>query len=388
MTIRVLFDGQIFIQKYGGISRYFCELMQGLDTAPDFRRELGVKCFYNAHLRESSLLPACPVLAVDDFCFGLNFRGKHRLYRFFGEHGIVNNLHTNLKLSERLLRQGDYDIFHPTYFDPYFLPFLKGRPYVLTVYDMNYELFPDMFHPTDRTADNMRQTCRNAKIIIAISENTKRDLMHFYNIPEEKILVVHLASSLHYESDIPFLLSLPERYLLFVGNRSIYKNFNRMAQAVAPLLHEENSLQVVCAGGGVFTTDELKQFDNLKCSGRFHHVAFNDDRSLAEMYHRAAVFIFPSLYEGFGIPVLEAFSCNCPTALSNTSSFPEVAGSATEYFNPEIVESITNAIRRVIYDSEKQQHLRWIGKERLKLFSWEKTIAATKMVYRTACHIN
>jgi glycosyltransferase involved in cell wall biosynthesis len=121
--------------------------------------------------------------------------------------------------------------------------------------------------------------------------------------------------------------------------------------------------------------------DELKIRSKVLHVTIKSERTLAQLYRKATLFVFPSLYEGFGIPVLEAFSCGCPVAASNCSSLPEVGGDAVNYFDPYNSDSIKNVIEDILYNRAVQDSLRFRGFQRLKLFSWEKTALKTKKVY-------
>jgi glycosyltransferase involved in cell wall biosynthesis len=168
---------------------------------------------------------------------------------------------------------------------------------------------------------------------------------------------------------------------LFVGNRGIYKNFTFFIKSISPLLFEEKDLYLVCAGGGDFSYDEIHLFDDLKIKGKVLHYPITHDSTLSQLYQKAALFAFPSLYEGFGIPVLEAFSCGCPVAVSNSSSLPEVGGEAVKYFDPNNLESIQKVVDEIVHNNSLQDTLRSRGYQRLKLFSWEKTAQNTKKVY-------
>ena len=139
---------------------------------------------------------------------------------------------------------------------------------------------------------------------------------------------------------------------------------------------------MVCAGSS-FSKSEIDLFESLKVKEKIVYFEV-DDNELAFLYSKAKLFVFPSLYEGFGIPILEAFNCGCPVALSNTSCFPEVAGNAAVYFDPTDEKSILNAVESVIYDEKKANSLRKKGFEQAKNFSWEKTAKETKKVYQKA----
>jgi glycosyltransferase involved in cell wall biosynthesis len=170
-----------------------------------------------------------------------------------------------------------------------------------------------------------------------------------------------------------------------VGGRSAYKNFNFFIESVAGILLKNEDLQVVCAGSLPFTDKEKKFLKNLNILHKVHHIRIND-KILKNLYKNAQAFIFPSLYEGFGLPVLEAFSCGCPVILNNSSSLPEIGGDGAIYFEPDNRESIICAVETVLFNEKYREDLIKKGFERLKFFSWEKTANSTKKVYNNLLH--
>jgi len=305
----------------------------------------------------------------------------------FGLNFLVNNQGESI----RQLKKQDFDIFHPTYYEPYFLKYLQKKPYVLTVYDMIHEHFPNYFKPNDQTRAWKKHLIENAAIIIAISENTTRDILTFTKADPDRIHVIYLGNpfenvsssvpnSLH--QDIP---GFNYPYLLFVGDRHAYKNFNFFIESVADILHKNGELHVVCAGSSQFSQEEKKLLKNLNIINKVYHVKINGT-ILKNLYKNARVFIFPSLYEGFGLPVLEAFSCGCPVILCNSSSLPEIGGDGAIYFEPGNRESIIRAVETVLFNEKYRGDLIKKGSERLKFFSWEKTASSTKKVYDNLLH--
>ncbi|MFH1777635.1 MAG: glycosyltransferase family 1 protein [Candidatus Omnitrophota bacterium] len=366
--MRILFDHQIFsFQIYGGISRYFCELFKQFDNDKTVECELGIKFSNNYYLPESKKGKVRPFFA------GFSFKGKHRLLNFL-----------NKKMSTKSILRKKYDVFHPTYYDPYFLSSLNGKPFVLTIYDMVHERYPDMFTMKDRTFEGKKILAKKAQKIIAISHSTKRDIIKFMGVDADRIEVIHLAASFGMvKNSNDCDLRLPERFLLFVGKRESYKNFDRFIRATATLLFRHTNLNIVCAGGGKFTAFEMLQIENLKLEKRVFQIPVADDHILSLLYKKAIAFVFPSLCEGFGIPVLEAFACGCPVITSNVSSLPEVAGNAAAYFDPIDISSISEAMGKVIADKKLRDTLRTKGYQRLRDFSWEKTAQKTKLVYES-----
>lgn len=366
--MKIVYDHQIFSsQVYGGISRYFYELLNcfSQDDVIDFK--LSLKYSNNYYLKNATFSKH------KTFLRRYNFRGKHRLLHFL-----------NKQKSITMLKRQDFDIFHPTYYDPYFLNYLGNKPFILTIHDMIHELYFPMFSPRDKTSEQKKMLALKASKIIAVSENTKKDIVRFYGIDERKIDVVYHGNSLKPELCIKIPnIKLPETYLLYIGNRSIYKNFNKFINAMAPVLKDNMNLNIVCAGGGNFTANEKELFKTLNISKQIHYHSISNDNVLAYLYSKAIAFVYPSLYEGFGIPILEAFSCGCPVVLSNTSSFPEVAGDAAEYFDPNNITSIRESVYKVINDNGLRTELKRRGFEQLKKYSWAKAAKDTLKVYES-----
>jgi glycosyltransferase involved in cell wall biosynthesis len=247
---------------------------------------------------------------------------------------------------------------------------------------MIYEKFRELFPKSDPTSHYKRILVEEADKIIAISENTKKDLTEFFGVDSSKIDVIYLGSSMSVKSNFNIKLNLPEKYILFVGSRGGYKNFNRFIRSMHKILKKDKKFFVICAGGGNFNKNELKILSELDINKQV--LQYNvDDNTLSYFYKNALAFVFPSLYEGFGIPILESFACGCPLICSNVSSLPEIAGNAAYYFDPYSEESIMNAISQVLNDSSLRFELIKKGYEQLKKFSWKKTAEKTKKIYES-----
>jgi len=363
--MKVLYDHQIFTsQIYGGISRYFFELIKHFKNNNETKYELSLKYSNNYYLKKLNNL------SYKTFLENYSFKGKYRLLNIL-----------NKKVSKEYISKGDYDIFHPTYYDPYFLDYIGRKPFVLTIYDMIHEIYPEMFSSKDKTSERKKTLAQKATKIIAISENTKRDIIKFLGIGENKIEVIYLGNSFNINKDDKTInIMTPRKYILFVGSRRGYKNFELFIEAISPLLNDDVKLNVVCAGGGKFNDMEIEKLKNLKIKDKVFYYS-GSDSVLAYLYQKAVAFIFPSLYEGFGIPILESFTFGCPAICSRTSSLPEVAGDAAIYFDPTDKLSILNNIHKVIYNDELKKQLISKGVERVKEFTWEKTAKKTKMLY-------
>jgi len=247
---------------------------------------------------------------------------------------------------------------------------------------MIHERFEEVRKADPKTSERKKLLAGRASRIIAISENTRDDLVRFFGIDPGKIDVIHIGTSPRKDTAASLGMVPPPEYLLYVGARTNYKNFRRFLGSVAPILHEDERLHVVCAGGGKFTAHEIRFFEQLAISGRMRQYS-TPDSILWHLYENARAFVFPSLYEGFGIPVLEAFACGCPIAVSNVSSLPEIAGAAACYFDPMDEASIRSAVVQVAYDDHLREKLVQKGRERLLDFSWDRIALKTKNTYES-----
>ncbi len=353
-------------QNFGGATRYFYELMSRFCNDPELQVSFPILLSDNYYIRNCSF--------AKHWRGGRNvsFKGKMSAYRLinqaYNRHAIPN------------MR---FDILHPTYYNPYFLKCLKGKPYVITVFDLIHELFPDTLEPNQKTVRKWKQaSISKADLLIAISESTKRDLIRIYGLSPSRVFVVPLAASLSQgSSSRTDDMQLPSRYVVYVGARSAgYKNFGTLAQAFQIAGKKDKGLSLVCVGGGPFTTYETRLFGRLGISGRVMQMSISDGEMFA-LYCRARGLVYPSHYEGFGIPLLEAFSCGCPVAASNSSSLPEVGGNACLYFNPNSIDEMAEKIGALVDDRSLRDGLVEKGRLQARRFSWDSTAATTKQIY-------
>ncbi|AWK03014.1 glycosyltransferase family 1 protein [Flavobacterium crocinum] len=365
--MKIQFDHQIFSQQqYGGISRYFFELISrfdGIENSYNVATYFSNNAYYNKDI-DSNLKSFFP---------NSKFKGKKRIVTYLNE---IKSLRT--------IQKGVFDVFHPTYYDDYFLDKIKGKPLVVTFYDMIHEKFSNQFE--DMKADTKiynqkKLLLEHASKVISISETTKNDIIELFDVDPAKIDVVYLGNSLTVgEKELTRLVN--DDYILFVGNRGIYKNFDFFITAIAPLLIDAN-LKLICAGGGDFSSREIILIQSLKLENRVFFKKISNDNVLANYYTHALFFCFPSLYEGFGIPVLESFACGCPALLSNGGSLPEIGGDAALYFDPTNGESLRKSAEELINNHVLRQKLKEKGLKRLEQFSWDNTFLETLEVYKS-----
>jgi glycosyltransferase involved in cell wall biosynthesis len=366
MFVKVLYDHQCFVQQqFGGVSRYHYQLIKELNKLQGVETKLSLKYSNNFYINGDTSL------GVKKFFPNNSFYFKRTILDY------INRLSTI-----PTLKKDDYDLFHPTYFNPYFLNHINDKPFIITVYDSIHEKYPEIINAIDKTLEHKKLLVSRANLILAISESTKIDLISLYNIPAEKIEVVYLAASINKsQASSNIKVDLPEKYILFVGNRDFYKNFKNFIISVEPLLMEHKDLFLICAGGSSFTDEEKKFFHSKELENKILHKGA-DDVTLATLYANALAFIFPTLYEGFGIPALEAMNCDCPVIMSNTSSLPEVGGDAAIYFDPNSIDNMREKIESVIFNKDLRDNLILKSKTQRQKFSFEKTARQTLEVYK------
>lgn len=377
--MRILYDHQAFaMQKYGGISRCFVELYKNMPQ--DVEASISLYKSDNAYVKE--IMDVQPKdTRLDTFLNSHQFKGKWHVQMMlnrFREH------HTdkNTKFSIEMLKRGEYDVFHPTFFDDYFLPYLNGKPFVLTIHDMTPELYPQYFGRKDPQIVRKRKLASLAAAIIAVSENTKQDIIRILGVPEEKVHVVYHGCSFPAPNEQMSPFSFP--YILFVGGRGWFKNFLPFVKSVAPVLKRHEDMKVVCIGKP-FTPEETKLFEELGLSGRFIRKHAETDAELNTLYHHAHCFVYPSEYEGFGIPILEAYKASCPVLLNKASCFPEIAGDAAIYFqmNSTCNNLTEQAEKAISMNSVEREYLLSKQRQRLSIFSWKQSAQKLSQIYRS-----
>ncbi len=285
----------------------------------------------------------------------------------------------------RAMDEISFDLVHPTHMNSLeILDHLHGKPLVVTVHDMTHELRPESFPSRDPSAARKKIMVERADRVIAISQQTKDDLVRLYGTNPDKVDVIHHGNSLRLpENHEEISLELPQRYVFFVGARQGYKNFGNTLRALAPLMEKDADLYLVCAGGGAFRPDEVVLLQSLGIQDRVKQMWVSDEE-LAVMYHRSLCFIYPSEYEGFGLPILEAYECGAPVLCAHASCFPEVAGEAALYFDPTSVVDISEKLELMCQDAALRDEYRQRGSERVKLFSWRRCAEETLACYQKA----
>jgi glycosyltransferase involved in cell wall biosynthesis len=364
--MKINFDYQIFaLQHYGGISRYYVRLFENILNLGE-EIKIVSPIYINKYLQEINFYKNI---------HGFNVKKiPARLFPFFK----MGNEYLGTKIALKL----EPDLIHETYYSlkPTFnIPKVRR---VLTVFDMIHEKFPDNFNKNDNITKFKKAAVERADHIICISHSTKEDLCETFNTNPDKVSVIHLAFDL--------CLSIIQNksnndyspFLLYVGSRSGYKNFGNFLKSVSINPKLKNNIRIIAFGGGKFTENENYLISSLGFISNSVQQINGDDNLLNQLYNDAVALVYPSLYEGFGLPPLEAMVNNCPVICSNTSSIPEVVGNAGQYFNPYDLDSQCNAIEKVVYDTQLRAKLILEGKERINGFSWSKCAHETIEVYK------
>jgi glycosyltransferase involved in cell wall biosynthesis len=329
---------------------------------------------------------------------GLGSGHRFRLYTngpppaaLFSEHAEVRSipfprLWTHLRLSLEIAVRPPEVLFVPAHV----LPLIHGRRSVVTVHDLGFLYYPDAHRAADRRylAWSTAWNARRSAAVVADSHATRADLVREYGVALSKVHVVYLGRD---ESlapvDSPQVLSamraryrIGQRYLLYVGTLQPRKNLVRVVEGFARLAGTPGmlDLQLVLAGKRGWLYEELfSQVRRLGLEGRVLFPGYVDDADLAALYSGALGYVYPSLHEGFGIPVLEAQACGVPVMTSNNSSLPEVAGDAALLVDPTDVDAIAEAMRQLAADADLRASLVERGFANVRRFSWEKCARET-----------
>jgi glycosyltransferase involved in cell wall biosynthesis len=358
---RVLFDSEAFCQHpHGGIARYFSQLIPRLPTY-GVQPTLVLPVTINQHVQRGAGVWVGGHLPVVTSVW------------------VRRAVSAGCLITDSLLRRVvRWDVVHHTYYNRQVTTSVRTS---CTVHDMIPELLPEEFSGVSPHGRKLTLV-RGTDLVLAVSETTKTDLLRLVPGLRARVYVTPLAVDRDFfDRHSRGTLVEPGRYVLFVGARGGYKNFARFAEAMAGVLLTHADVSLVCVGGGQPAQEEIEPFRRLNLHERVRWRRATDVE-LAALYGHAECFVFPSRYEGFGLPILESMASGCPVALSAASCFPEVAENAAQFFDPLSVDSIAAAIDELVQSGARKRELRELGFQRLRAFSWERTAELTAQAFR------
>ncbi|MCB0918565.1 MAG: glycosyltransferase family 4 protein [Actinobacteria bacterium] len=356
-TIDLLIDDQVFRrQDEGGISRYFAHLVAQFDRHPDIGVRARIPLRYTTNR---------PLLELTDRCRRFSVPARRR--------GLGRRVLSWSRPLAPATYLSENDMIHHTYYDPAVLRETPGATRIVTVYDMIPEMFPRYF-PGGNPHGAKREYVRAADAVLCISEATKTEMERHFGPTKAPVHVVGLAADdSFFEPTGPFDPGFD--YVLYVGSRDRYKGFDTLLSAFALVAGQRPGLQLFVVGSQPFSKQERELQAQLGVAGRVH-IAHPSTSELASMYAGASACVFPSLAEGFGLPVLEALATGSRVLVSDIPAFQEVADEAAEYFPTLDHESLAALITAQSPVSEQTR------RARARDFSWRRTAEKTAEVYR------
>ncbi len=293
-------------------------------------------------------------------------------------------------LAPALLRLGRADVYHGVL---NVMPLACPVPAVVTIHDLSAFLFPHTFRRVNRTYTRwaIRVSCRRAAHLIAVSEFTKREIVRWMRVPPERITVTYDAVDARFAPPDPAEVErfrrakgLPERFVLFLGTLEPRKNIPLLLDAYAMIARSTDAPLITAGSKGWLYEPILARAEQLGLGDRLRFAGYVDQAEQHLWYAAATLFAFPSLYEGFGMPPLEAMACGTPVVVSSSSSLPEVVGDAALTVSPSDPEELAEAMHRLLADGELRQELRARGLRQAQRFSWRETAERTLAVYQKA----
>ncbi len=359
--MRLALDEQIFaIQEYGGISRMFAELARQFVDDPALGVELnGI----NAPIINRYLL------------------GNVRLEQTLNVWDAGHEYRALMRYFTRMRPRTRVDVVHNTFYLPHGLAGYPGARRVVTVHDMIPELMPKTRRRLDFLTLKKRYVM-TADHVVCVSEATRADLVRTYGPIKAPISVVYHGVDPQFMPGAPPVEGLPDRYVLFVGNRGQYKDAIVLMRSFQAIQRQQPDLELVFVGGGPFTNPEKRELAELGIQQTTRQVSL-PDHAMPGAYGNAVICVFPSRFEGFGLPALEAMACGTPTVLARATSLPEVGGDAAIYFTPGEADELAAAMTSLLDDGALRDDRRQAGIERASGFTWRSSAEQMAVVYES-----
>lgn len=374
--MRIGFDISHSVGHRTGLGSYAMGLLKGLAKVATDDQFLAYSFFYHRFPRgwREAQIPKAP-----NFKLNLPKRPDFLLRHKLGQGG---------RNAESLW--GDVDIIHS---NANVAPALEKSRLVFTLFDTTIYLYPELHTRAnyDLVNRHLHQAARHASAIIAISEQSRRDFQRFFHVPDDRITVIYGAADECFHPAIPReeiervtrAYGIVGEYILSVGTTEPRKNILRLVSAFRSLEQRGLKHKLVIVGERGWFSDPLYEFvARERLNDRVIFTGYVEDKDLPALYAGATLFAYPSLYEGFGLPLIEAMACGTPTITSNCSSLPEVAGDAASLVDPEDEAQIAEALQRLLEDESLRHELSRRSIEQCQRFSWEKSARQTLEVYR------
>jgi glycosyltransferase involved in cell wall biosynthesis len=369
LRVRITFDHQAFsLQRTGGITRYFYELINGLSNLAADVQITALLGF------STSVWPLADAL-----------RGSGSMIRLGSQ--LFQSTRTTYAINELIssvvaLGLKRADIYHSTLYR--FLPSIRAKRKVATNHDCIHELYPELFPNHEHVTAMKRRMFAEADLIFCVSEASRGDMQKLYSIEDAKIRVVHhgVAPLQRNESGQKRLEKLVQRpFVLFVGHRGLYKNFTGLLNAFASI-GASHDFDLLTVGGGAPTEAEQRLATSLQLGDAVKWLPIADTSALAEAYSSAALFVYPSLYEGFGMPPLEAMLAGCPTLVASNPATREVLKDSSTLFDPYDAQDFAEKLAHLLKDDSDRLKNITKGAELASSYTWEKAIQKTLAGYQ------
>ncbi len=363
MTLRVLYDGKAFIRhRRSGITRYLSELIHEFRAHPD----LGVD-------------PVTPYRWVANSHLAEGWPGYTQV-------PLPGRLRPAVleRLNARRIRRGSdgADLVHHSLYEPSSLETWRAPHRVCTIYDFTFEHFPEFLREWGDHLEAKQLFIERCDALICISQATHDDLLRFHPGLDKPSFVVPLGVGEEFFDPEPAQISgLPDRYMLYVGNRHPHKNVDLLLSAFAEIRSKYSDLQLVLVGA--YLPAETARLEELGIADRTVRLRVSD-RELPWIYRGAEAFVFPSRYEGFGLPVLEAMAAGCPVAMSNAPALLELGSEVALVFDPDDRDTLVGLIERLLTDPDLADDMRGKGRHRAGEFTWRRTAELTVSAYDQA----
>jgi glycosyltransferase involved in cell wall biosynthesis len=363
LSLRVLYDGEAFIRhRRSGITRYLSQLIHELRAD----RGLGIepvtpyRWVANSHLAEG--WPGYTQIPLP---------GRFRP-------AVLG------RLNARRVRRAadDADLVHHSLYEEAALDAWRGRRRICTIYDFTFERFPDLLGDQSAHLAAKALFIERCDALICISQATHDDLIRFHPGLQKPSFVIPLGVGNDFFQPEPVRIrGLPERYLLYVGNRHAHKNVDVLFRAFVELTSRHGDLRLVLVGA--YLPDEAGRLRELGIADKTVRLRVSD-RQLPWLYHQARAFVFPSLYEGFGLPVVEAMAAGCPVAVADTAALLELVADSATVFKPDDPGALAGEIERILGDPRLAGELRNAGRRRAREYTWRRTAELTAAAYQRA----